>query len=554
MNSSTVHSSDQAEWSLIEAFLTKQQEMSAVEEFAQWHEAEAPSEQAEHYQKLIPLSAPKPGEQYAFEVDLDACSGCKACVTACHNLNGLEEEELWRDVGLLQGGDTEFPVIQHVTTACHHCLEPACLHGCPVNAYEKDLRTGIVRHLDDQCIGCQYCIFKCPYDVPRYSKQKGIVRKCDMCHQRLAVGEAPACVQACPNSAIRITNVKKERVIAESEANLFLAGAPEPQYTLPTTIYRSERALPKNLLPADHFTIKTQHAHWPLIWMLVFTQLSVGVVLLDCVFNACWPLAASIRWSALSAGLLFGIAGILSSTLHLGRPWWAFRALLGIRTSWLSREILAFGLFGAAAFVHWLLLSGLPGAAWLSLIAGLGAGLSGVAGVFCSAMIYIDTRRPFWNAPATFCKFILTTMVLGTAVTVTALGFSGSEDQGSLMQLRGLLWILSAAAIGKLLADSIVLRHLRDIQHTPQKRAAILLRGALWSAVKWRWICGVVGGILLPALYGTVLALQSSSLDHLFLMVVALGIALMLLIGEILERYTFFAAAVAPKMPGAPLS
>ena len=48
---------------------------------------------AANYQSLIPLTAPGPGEQYAFEVDLDSCSGCKACVVACHALNGLEENE-----------------------------------------------------------------------------------------------------------------------------------------------------------------------------------------------------------------------------------------------------------------------------------------------------------------------------------------------------------------------------------------------------------------------------------------------------------------------------
>src|SRR6266566_3266557 len=84
------------------------------------------------------------------------------------------------------------------------CLEPACMHGCPVGAYEKDALTGIVRHLDDQCIGCRYCMLTCPYEVPQYCVRKGIVRKCDMCADRLAESEAPACVQACPNEAIAI--------------------------------------------------------------------------------------------------------------------------------------------------------------------------------------------------------------------------------------------------------------------------------------------------------------------------------------------------------------
>src|SRR5205085_3191577 len=144
-----------------------------------------------------PLAAPGPGEQYAFEVDLDACTGCKSCVVACHALNGLDEDESWRSVGLLQGARTA-AFQQTVTTACHHCVDPACLTGCPVDAYEKDVQTGIVRHLDDQCIGCQYCVLKCPYDVPKYNARLGIVRKCDLCSSRLSAHEAPACAQACP--------------------------------------------------------------------------------------------------------------------------------------------------------------------------------------------------------------------------------------------------------------------------------------------------------------------------------------------------------------------
>ena len=164
----------------------------------------------------MPSEPPGPGQQYAFEVDLDSCSGCKACVAACHSLNGLDDEECWRDVGLIIGRGGGLPVLQHVTSACHHCLDPACLTACPVDAYEKDPITGIVRHLDDQCFGCQYCTLACPYDVPKFHAGKGIVRKCDMCSDRLAHGEAPACVQACPHEAIRIRLVEVEEVAARS--------------------------------------------------------------------------------------------------------------------------------------------------------------------------------------------------------------------------------------------------------------------------------------------------------------------------------------------------
>ena len=213
---------------LIDRLLVQQQHLTAVEAFSRDHQADRVPEQARYYEKLLPATPPGPGQQYAFEVDLDRCSGCKACVTACHSLNGLDEQETWRDVGLLVGGTESNPVMQHVTAACHHCLEPACMIACPVNAYEKDAQTGIVKHLDDQCFGCQYCTLACPYNVPKYHSGKGIVRKCDMCSSRLSKGEAPACVQACPHEAIAIRIVSIRKVIEDSEADQFLPAAPGP--------------------------------------------------------------------------------------------------------------------------------------------------------------------------------------------------------------------------------------------------------------------------------------------------------------------------------------
>ena len=94
---------------LLERLLSEQQDLTAVEQFAKAHDARTASPEAKHYQQLLPASPPGPGQQYAFEVDLDRCSGCKACVTACHNLNGLDEQETWRDVGCLSAVQARSP-------------------------------------------------------------------------------------------------------------------------------------------------------------------------------------------------------------------------------------------------------------------------------------------------------------------------------------------------------------------------------------------------------------------------------------------------------------
>ena len=139
----SVPRSDADRLSFIDRYLAEQQALSVVDRFSQFHNdvAESPL-QSRYYSALLPATPPREGEQYAFEVDLDLCSGCKACVTACHSLNGLDPGEIWRNVGMLHGGTSEVPVMQHVTAACHHCIDPACLSACPVMAYEKDRADG----------------------------------------------------------------------------------------------------------------------------------------------------------------------------------------------------------------------------------------------------------------------------------------------------------------------------------------------------------------------------------------------------------------------------
>src|SRR5260370_4597436 len=102
--------SSSAAKSLLDHCLREQQALTAVERFAQHHAASDGPAHERHYRDLIPLTKPRQGQQYAFEVDLDSCTGCKACVAACPSLNGLDKDEIWRSVGRLHGASPPAPV------------------------------------------------------------------------------------------------------------------------------------------------------------------------------------------------------------------------------------------------------------------------------------------------------------------------------------------------------------------------------------------------------------------------------------------------------------
>ncbi len=547
---------------VIHDYLVQQQDLTAVQRFAKKHS----SGEVGHsgvYHSLIPLSRPAPGQQYGFQVDLDACTGCKACVVGCNKLNGLDKDEAWRAVGLIHGGTPEAPVQQTITTACHHCLDPACANGCPVNAYEKDPETGIVRHLDDQCIGCQYCTLTCPYEVPQFNKRLGIVRKCDLCSDRLAEGEAPACVQSCPNEAISIRIVDRQEVLDDAQGNAFLPGAPSPGITAPTTTFKTKRPLPRNALPANFYNVRPADKHLPLVVMLVLTQLSVGAFCVDALWNfgerSVLTKALGRSHSLIALGL--GLLALGAAVLHLGRPLYAFRAVIGLRRSWMSREIVAFGAFVKVALLYALcfwkpeLLHALRLTELLRMTEAevqhalsLGVASAGLFAVVCSVMIYRVTRRLWWNGTTTALKFLGTSAVLGVSTMLLTTALTGIvTDTNFGPALAMLLTWLVALSGAKLAYESGVFLHLFDKQQGDLKRTALLMKGELLRFTSLRYVFGIGGGLALPGLW---LALGPSPLSPGAVAVLAVSF-LLLVAGEMLERVLFFTAVSAPRMPGA---
>jgi len=508
---------DLEQGNLIDQLLAEQKQLQTpVARFSEVHHRRQP-DLADHYRSLIPLTQPGSGEQYAFEVSLDRCTGCKACVSACHSLNGLDDHEAWRDTGTLLGGPAAPAWQQTITTACHHCEDPGCMNGCPVGAYEKDPQTGIVRHLDDQCIGCSYCILKCPYDVPKFSKKRGIVRKCDMCHQRLAEGEAPACVQACPTEAIRIVKVPTLHPQL-STLNSSLLG--DVSITRPTTRYIG-REIPSSAAADDQTALIPQHAHWPLVLMLMLTQAGIGLLL-----------AARGNPAITLTGTAVFFSGMTASIFHLGQPLKAWRFFIGLRTSWLSREILAFSLFAPipitlSVFALLPFFPKLPIPPFVADLLPLGAQITaysalvlGLVAVFTSVMIYHDTHRSLWRFRLGATRFF------GSVASFAALG-------NLLAAPAAIPAGLFVTAVLLKLAQELRFLQLGENEDTP------------WSpdVQSARLQLGPLGLILRCRIAFALFAVFTAPIQPW------LSLPL-LLIAELFERQLFFQSVHAPKMPG----
>ncbi|HSD97220.1 MAG TPA: hydrogenase 2 operon protein HybA [Sulfuricaulis sp.] len=173
--------------------------------------------------------------------DATQCIGCKACVAACKEANHMPPEhdadksELMWDVPLDLSGktlniikvyqdgnvaqkDREINGYSFVKRHCLHCVDPSCVSACPVSAMTKDPKTGIVEHHKDRCIGCRYCVYACPFAVPKfeYDGPFGQIQKCQFCAHLQAKGQLPACCDVCPTGASLfglVEDLKKEAQI-----------------------------------------------------------------------------------------------------------------------------------------------------------------------------------------------------------------------------------------------------------------------------------------------------------------------------------------------------
>jgi len=166
----------------------------------------------------------RPPEALGLLYDATLCVGCKACLSACKEANGLPpefstEDHLWDTPldtsaytfnlikmyrnGTMQTKDAEVNGYAFMQTSCMHCADPSCVSACPVSAMTKDPVTGVVAYNPDACVGCRYCVVACPFGIPKYQYDSptGKIGKCELCRHRTKNGHYSACAEVCPTGA-----------------------------------------------------------------------------------------------------------------------------------------------------------------------------------------------------------------------------------------------------------------------------------------------------------------------------------------------------------------
>ncbi|WP_418911427.1 4Fe-4S dicluster domain-containing protein [Adlercreutzia sp.] len=193
----------------------------------------------------------------AIITDLNRCVGCLACSVACKAVNNVPIGSYWNKVvrvgpNPIPGGSGQYPDVYmyFLPISCQHCENPECVKVCPTEASHV-AEDGSIQIDKEKCIGCQYCIYACPYGVRQFNEDAGVVQKCTLCAQITADGDGvPACVHNC-NCGARFFGDYDD---PESDVCRELAKYPEEAiHTLPD---------PNDAKPLTRYILSPKFASW----------------------------------------------------------------------------------------------------------------------------------------------------------------------------------------------------------------------------------------------------------------------------------------------------
>jgi anaerobic dimethyl sulfoxide reductase subunit B (iron-sulfur subunit) len=138
------------------------------------------------------------------------CVQCHSCEIACKVWRKVEQGIYFRTIKNTWHGI--YPDIKSYSdsTACMHCVDPACMLSCPEKAIIKRDTDGIVAVDKDICTGCRMCLDACPFNVPQFGAD-GRMQKCDLCFNEINFeSEIPPCVATCPTNALQFVKMSRE--------------------------------------------------------------------------------------------------------------------------------------------------------------------------------------------------------------------------------------------------------------------------------------------------------------------------------------------------------
>jgi molybdopterin-containing oxidoreductase family iron-sulfur binding subunit len=193
-------------------------------------------------------------------VDLARCrrlAGCVACQAACHRVHNVPDlpdpEEAVRWVSfttferalpaVVQPGLDDAVRTATLPLLCNHCDDPPCVRVCPAGATFAHPDGAVVVDAH-RCVGCRYCMAACPYGARSFNfrdprpyvvevqpgypcRERGVVEKCNLCVERRARGQVPACVEACPAGALYFGLVGVLAAASERDGRIILVRRPE---------------------------------------------------------------------------------------------------------------------------------------------------------------------------------------------------------------------------------------------------------------------------------------------------------------------------------------
>ena len=211
--------------------------------------------------------------QWGMTIDVNACTGCSACITACYAENnvptvGKDQVERGRIMAWIRL-ERFFPqkpgegrLVQIMPMLCQQCNHAPCEPVCPVYA-SYHTEEGLNGQVYNRCVGTRYCENNCPYKVRQFNfyppefpeplnlqlnpdvtvRGAGVMEKCTFCVQRIRAAEIEAggagspisdgtvitaCAQACPTKAIVFGDIRDDnsammRRRAENEIRSYFA-------------------------------------------------------------------------------------------------------------------------------------------------------------------------------------------------------------------------------------------------------------------------------------------------------------------------------------------